>query len=355
MSGDPGWDIRYLRDLLVRWRRFIFWNVGIVTGGALVLALVLPPWYTGVTTMLPLQDDSGGVSVSTMLRGLTIPRGEIPTQVRPGEVSVAILASRTLLSQLVDEFDLRRVYRRKTMEETIKELRRHIGTEIGEDGLIRLRVEDRERARAAAMANRMLELLDQFNRERRFSRGKRARIFIEQRIKQTQLDLAVAEDSLLAFQLTHKSLLLRPDESSSAELGAKLLSERIDLQMRLGIASTFASKSGPEMERLRLRGQELDRQIGKLPGLGIGMARLYRDVKVLEQVFTLLMAQYEEAKIEEARDIPTVEVLDRAIPPERKSHPIRSVIVLLGFAGSAMLAVGYVLAADYLRRVSHPA
>jgi uncharacterized protein involved in exopolysaccharide biosynthesis len=216
-------------------------------------------------------------------------------------------------------------------------------------------VEDRERGRAAAMANRMLEILDQFNRERRSSRGKRARIFIEERIKQTQRELAVAEDTLLTYQLTHKSLLLKPDESSSVDLAARLLSERIDLQMRLGIASTFASSSSPEMQRLRLRGQELDRQIRMLPDLGIGMARLYRDVKVQEQVFTLLMAQYEEAKIEEAKDVATVEVLDRAIPPERKTHPIRSVIVLVGFAGSLVLAVGYALAADYLRRVDRPA
>lgn len=354
MPGDPIWDIRNLRDLLWQWRRFLLWNVGIVTLGAVILALVLPSWYQSITTLLPPQEDMGGLNVSTMLRGLTIPGVKIPTQVSSAELFVAILTSRTLLTKVVDEFDLQHVYKKKTVEETIRELKRHVAVHIGEDGLISLSVEDKQRDRAARMANRMLQLLDDFNRMTRSSRGKRARMFIEERIKQTQGELAAAEDSLRRFQLTNKSLLLRPDEAGSAELAGKLLSERIDLQMRLGMASSFASQSSPEMQRLRLRSQELDRQIQKLPDLGIGMVRLYRDVKVQEQVFTLLMAQYEEAKIEEAKDVATVEVLDRAIPPERKAHPRRSVIVLLGFAGSLVLGVGYVLAADYFRRVARP-
>ncbi len=355
MSGDPSWDIRSLRGLLSQWRRFLLWNVGIVTAGALILALVLPSWFAATTTLLPPQEETTGFSASTMLRGLTIPGLKIPTQVSPAEVFVAILTSRTLLTQMVGEFDLRRVYKKKKTEDTIKELKRHVTAQIGEDGLISLRVEDRDRERAARMANRMVQLLDDFNRRTRSSRGKRARVFIEERIKETQGELAAAEDTLRRYQLTHKSLLIRPEEAGAAEFASRLISERIDLQMRLGIASSYASPTSPEMQRLRLRGQELDRQIQKLPDLGIGMARLYRDVKVQEQVFTLLMAQYEEAKIEEAKDVATVEVLDRAIPPERKSRPRRWVIVLLGFAGSLVLGVGYALATDYLRRVARTA
>jgi tyrosine-protein kinase Etk/Wzc len=355
MSSDPVWDIQSLRELLWSWRRFLVWNTVLVTLGALVLALVLRPWYLASTSLLPPQEDEVGFNASTMLRGLAIPGVRLPTQVSPAEVFVAILTSRSLLTQIADEFDLRTAYKQNKMEDTIKELRHHVNAQIGEDGLITLRVEDTSRDRAANIANRMVALLDEFNRQTRSSRGKRARIFIESRIHDTQSELASAEDSLRSFQLTHKSLLLSPEEAGAADFASRLLSERIDLQMRLSLASSYASPTSPEMQRLSLRAQELDEQIQKLPNQGLGMARLYREVKVQEQVFTLLMAQYEEAKIEEAKDVATVEVLDRAIPPERKARPHRGQIVMLAFAISVVLGVGYVVASDYLRRVARTA
>jgi uncharacterized protein involved in exopolysaccharide biosynthesis len=352
MSSQSVWDIQALRELLWRWRRFLVWNVVLITLGALGLALWLPPWYVATTSMLPPQEDQVGFNASTMLRGLSIPGVRLPTQVSPAEVFVAILTSRTQLTQIAEEFNLGSVYRTKKMEDTIKELKHHVIVQIGEDGLIALKVEDTDRDRAANMANRMVVLLDDFNRQTRSSRGKRARIFIEGRIRETQSELATAEDSLRSFQLAHKSLLISPEETGSADFASRLLSERIDLEMRISLASSYSAPSSPELQRLKLRAQELDQQIAKLPNQGLGMARLYREVKVQEQVFTLLMAQYEEAKIEEAKDVATVEVLDRAIPPDHKSRPHRSQIVLMAFAISLVLGVGYVVTTDYLRRVA---
>lgn len=355
MTTNPVWDIQGLRDLLWSWRRFLLWNVALVTVGGLVLALLLPPWYVASTTLLPPQEDEVGFSASTMLRGLAIPGVRLPTQVSPAEVFVAVLTSRTLMTQIAEEFDLSAAYKHDHMEDTIKDLKHHVNAMIGEDGLITLRVEDTNRDRAARMANRMVTLLDDFNRQTRSSRGKRARVFIEGRLRDTQTELSAAEDSLRQFQLTHKSLLISPEEAGAADFASRLLSERIDLQMRLSMASSYASETSPEMQRLRLRADELDQQIQKLPNQGLGMARLYRDVKVQEQVFTLLMGQYEEAKIEEAKDVATVEVLDRAIPPEHKARPHRLQIMVISLVVSLAMGVGYVVTTDYLRRVGRPA
>src|SRR5262245_19363773 len=101
---NPLWDLHQLRDLFRRWRRFLFWNVGTVTGAALVVSLLLPPWFRATTTLLPPQEDEAGFNVTTMLRGLTIPGVRIPTQASPAEVYVAILHSRSLLTQVAEEF-----------------------------------------------------------------------------------------------------------------------------------------------------------------------------------------------------------------------------------------------------------
>jgi uncharacterized protein involved in exopolysaccharide biosynthesis len=348
----PFWDLRVVTETLWKWRRFLAVSTGCVTTAALIVVFLLPNWYRATTTLLPPREEDIGFNVSTMLRGLSIPGVRIPTQASPGEIFVAVLKSRTVCTQVVNEFGLEKTYHVKKMEDAIKELGHHFSADIGDDGLITLKVEDRDRDRAAAMANRMVALLDDFNRKTRSSRGKRARVFIEDRLHDTEKELAQAEDSLRGFQQQKKSLLLPTEQSGASDLAARLLAERIDLQMRLGEASSYASESSPEVQRLKVRQSELDRQIQNLPGLGLGAARLYRDVKVQEQVFSLLMAQLEEAKIEEAKDVATVEVLDAASPPERKARPKRTVIILLSFVASLILSTGYVLGAEYVRRSS---
>jgi len=348
----PFWDLRATAQLLWKWRRFLAISIASVTLLSLVVALFLPNWYRSTTTLLPPREEDMGFNVSTMLRGLAIPGVRIPTQASPGEIFVAVLKSQTVATQMVNEFGLEKIYHVKKVQDAIKELNHHFTADIGDDGLITLKVEDKDKDRAAGMANRMVALLDDFNRKTRSSRGKRARIFIENRLHETQEELASAEDSLRSFQQHKKSLLLPTEQSGASDLAARLLAERIDLQMRLGEANAYAAPSSPEVQRLRLRLNQLDQQISSLPSLGLGAARLYRDVKVQEQVFSLLMAQLEEAKIEEAKDVATVEVLDVATPAERKARPKRLIIVLLSGVASVVLSVGYVLGAEYVRRAS---
>lgn len=349
MENEPIWDLQRLLDLLWKRRKFLIVNVAIVTVAALVLALVIPPWYRSTVTLLPPREESVGFSLTTMLRGLSIPGVRIPTQASPAEIFVAILQSRTLLTQVVEEFDLRKVYKVKRVSDAVTALRQSVKAEIGEDGLITLHVDDHDARRAADIANRMIEILDDINRKTLSTRGRRVRHFVEERLKDTQRELVAAEDSLRRYQQRNKSLMLGTEEASSADLGAKLLSQRIDLQMRLGLAATYSIQSSPEVERLQSRLQTLDRQIERVPRLGMELTRLYRDVKVQDQVFTLLTAQLEDAKLQEAKDVPTVEVLDRAIPADRRARPRRSLIVMLGFAGSLVAGVAYLLGGEYLR------
>ena len=86
----------------------------------------------------------------------------------------------------------------------------------------------------------------------------------------------------------------------------------------------------------------------RLPAVGLELARLTREAAIQEAVFELLTQQYEQAKIVEVRDTPTVQVLDRAVPPERKSYPPRRKIVVVGFVLSVFVGTG---AAFFLEHV----
>jgi len=126
-------------------------------------------------------------------------------------------------------------------------------------------------------------------------------------------------------------------------MGAQLMAQRTALEVRLQVLRQSLAENSEEVRRVREELAAVDRQVGTLPAAGLDVARLYRDVKVQEQVFELLTSQLEEARIRETRDTPTVQVLDRAEPPLHKSRPKRSVIVIAGFLvgllGSAATAL----------------
>jgi tyrosine-protein kinase Etk/Wzc len=83
--------------------------------------------------------------------------------------------------------------------------------------------------------------------------------------------------------------------------------------------------------------------LGSIPTTGTQLARLIREAKIQETIFTLLTQQLEQAKIAEAKDTPTVRILDRAVPPEWKSRPsvLRNTIVagILCLVGGVILAI----------------
>jgi uncharacterized protein involved in exopolysaccharide biosynthesis len=121
------------------------------------------------------------------------------------------------------------------------------------------------------------------------------------------------------------------------------MAEKIALEVRLQVLRQSFDDASEEVRRVREQLAALDRQVALLPGAGVEIMRLWRDVKVQEQIFELLTAQLEEARIRETRDTPTVEVLDSAVPPIHKSRPKRTWIVLGGFIvgvfGSALAAL----------------
>jgi uncharacterized protein involved in exopolysaccharide biosynthesis len=313
----------------------------ILTGVALLvgvaLALFLPPWYRAETSLLPPSEGETGFGLVSLLRGIAVPGITIPTQATPADVFLAVLDSRRINDEIVQRFNLRQLYHRKFMEDAVRELKRHARFKLTEAGTIVISVEDRSAQRAADIANAYVDLLDHFNREVRMTKGRRTRLFIESRIADTHRDLVNAEEALATFQSQHKTMGLSPEKSAAVEAAAELYAQRAALQVRLGVVQSYSRARTDEEVQIEQRLQQLDQQLEKLPVTGLQQARLLRDVKTLEQVYVLLSAQYEEARIDEARNVTTVELLDAATPPERRSRPRRALVVALsGILGGAV-------------------
>ena len=282
----------------------------------------------------------------------------------PGAAFIQVLRSRTVEDDLIQKFDLRRVYRKKLWRDARTELASN--TDVSEDrksGVISVTVTASSPELAASMARRYVEALNELVTRVDTSSAHRERVFVEERLKQVKTDLD--RDSALLSQFSSKNETLDPREQgrTMVEAAAKLQGELIAAEAELsGIRQIY----GPENSRVRaaegkigelkrdLKGlqgnsdQQFDYpSIRQLPVIGLQYSDLYRNVRIQEAVFENLTKQFEMAKVEEARDVPSVSVLDEAEVPEVKSGPKLTPIVLLGFLLGAVIAAGAV-AASYL-------
>jgi tyrosine-protein kinase Etk/Wzc len=336
-----------------------------------VIVFLLPPWYTAEATILPPQQQQsslaalasgalGGLAASGMASSLGIKN--------PADVYIGILESRTLTDGLISEFHLQAVYSKKLLSETRKELAKHASFSSGKDSLIRISVEDHDPKRAAALANAYVDGLYKQNSRLALTDASQRRLFFEQQLAKEKDALASAE---IALKNTEQSTgLLAPTGQAEALIraAAQLRAQIASREVQLQAMRTFATDENPQVQMLQqeIKGfhaqltkvdaksssdSSFDLSASKLPEASLEYIRKLRDLKYHETLYELLAKQYEAARIDEAKQAPVIQVVDRAVVPDRKSWPPRSVLVgisaLLGFI---LAAIG-VLSAQHVKKV----
>jgi uncharacterized protein involved in exopolysaccharide biosynthesis len=346
----PANDLAAYIDILRRWRTFIVRVVGITAIASVVISLLLPKWYAARSTLISPQESDIQSSMRSLVGGLSAPGIAGLTAGSPeSQLFLAILDSRTLREKMIRDFRLKTVYRAKTMDDALLTFSKLARTSITDRGVVEVVVEDRDPQRAADVANAWVAALDGFNKHVRMTTGKKTRIFVEERIQETLERLRTAENALTAYERTHKTAALAAGLSRNVESGASILAQRMSLSVRLNRLTDLYRHDSPELEQTRADLAALDRQIDQLPPLAMDYARLVRDMRVQEQVYQLLVAQYEEARIQENKDTPTVEVLDVAAKPERKVRPVRWLFCASLVLAAGVLSLGTAFTAEALR------
>jgi uncharacterized protein involved in exopolysaccharide biosynthesis len=358
--------------VLVKYRRFIFFNFIFICITVGLLSLFLPNWYRAKTTLLP--PERGGLAVghnSSLLGEFSALSGlSLPMTATPSDIFAAILKSRAVVEPVIKEEDLLKIYGVRKMEDGLKEFFSHLQVRVENEGIISIDFEDRNRDRAARVANLLVEELDQVNRLTSTSKAKNARIFIEERLNQTQSNLQASEDSLRSFQERNKAIVLDEQMKVAVQAAAQLKAEMTSAEIQMNVLGKNMSPDHPQIQQLRTRINEIRRQLGLLesdstttkenkvlgvpfsqaPSLSLELARLTREVKIQERLFELLTQQYEQYKIEETKDTPTVQVLDKASPPETKYKPKRASMVLIAGIASLFLSVIFSFSLEYIER-----
>jgi len=271
-----------------------------------------------------------------------------------------------MADEAIAKFDLMRVYDEKTMHDTRTELAERVHVTLSKEKVIKVTVEDRDPQRAADIAAYFLSNLDRLNRTLNVSKASHNREFIERRLVDTQVGLVKAEEALRDFQTKNKAVAVEAQSKAMIEAAAMIQGQITGFEVQLEVMSAYLSPEHPDLTRVRSSIEELKKQLallefgkgrkGMLPGdrlhpamitvpdLALQYGRLFRELKVQETLYTLLTSQYEQAKITEARDTPTVQVLDRPVPADKHSKPrvlLNTVVgALVGFACAIILAYG---------------
>ncbi|MGZ4730735.1 MAG: GumC family protein [Terriglobales bacterium] len=348
----------------------------------LVVAFAIPSRYDSTTRLMPPDSQSGGSAALAMLtakggEGVGALASNFLDFKGTGPLFIGVLQSRTVQDRLVQRFDLHRVYRVKLQNDAREELAQN--TSISEDrksGVISLTVTDKSPERSAAMAQAYVEELDKLTAELNTSAAHRERVFLEDRLKNVKSELDSASKELSEFSSKNRTLDISEQGKAMVSAAASLEGELMATEAQLGELKQIYTDSNFRVRSLQGRAAELRRQLGKmvgntvseetgpgpgqdtgsspnkdlmvsirnLPQLGLTYYDLFRRIKIQEAVFETLTKQYELAKVEEAKEIPVVRVLDPANVPERKSRPHRFTIILAGAMLGSVFCSVYLLA-----------
>ena len=362
----------YLR-LFWEYRRSLFRTGVYAFLASILIAFLIPARYQSLTRLMPPDSQStSGLGMLAAMAGRTGNAGlgglagDLLGVKSSGALFVGILGSETVQDRLIDEFQLMKVYHDRKIEDARKDLAER--TEVSEDrksGIITIGVTDHDPNRAAGMAKAYVGELDRLVAQVSTSSARRERVFLEGRLEKVKGDLDLAAKNFSQFASKNSAIDIPAQGKAMVEAAAVLQGQLIAAQSELSGLEQIYTGNNVRVRAVQARVNELQKKLNeigsagtqggspaenslypsirKLPLLGVTYADLYRQTKIQETVYELLTQQYELAKVQEAKEIPTVKVLDAAIVPTKKTFPPRGLIVLMGTMLGITLAMTWIL------------
>lgn len=330
---------------------------GTLLGGlvAAIIALLMPDTYTATVLIMPPQKEQSMASaILSQLGPLASAAGGEMGLKSPSDLYVGLLGCRTIADQIIERFHLRARYHKKTATDTRRKLKRlsKFSSSL-KDSLIRVEVEDEDPKLAAAMANAYVEELNRQKKNFAIGDAAQRRVFLERQLEKEKVALTQTEQAMKGMQ--SKTGVIQLDGQMTATIGsvAALKAQVTAAEVALERLRMGATEDNPEVLRREAEMRALRAQLAKLtrssdrgdpivatgalPEVGLEYIRRVRDLKYHELLFELLSKQYEAARLDEAKASPDLQVVDPAIPPDKKSGPHRAAITLLGcIAGAAV-------------------
>lgn len=353
--------------------RRLLWRAAIVgLFASVITAFLIPVRYQSVTRLMPPDDQSSSglgmlaaMAGSSGASGLAGMAGDLLGIKSSGDLFIGILGSDTIQDDLIHQFQLMKVYHDSNIEDARKDLAEHTAISAErKSGIISITVTDHDPKRAAAMAQAYVSELNVLVAQLSTSSARRERIFLEGRLQNVKADMDSAEQKFSVFASKNTAIDIPEQGKAMVDAAATLQGELIAAQAELSGLQQIYTENNVRVRAEQAHVEELQKKLNevagagtqtdlenddslypsirKLPLLGVTYADLYRQTKIEETVYELLTQQYELAKVQEAKEIPTVKVLDPALVPTKKAFPPRTVIVVLGTLLGLTLAMTWI-------------
>jgi len=328
---------------LLRHKRVIIGGTFAIALLTLTVCFIVSPVYTAETTVLPPQQSSGSLptqllsqvgGAASMLLGSALP-------VSSGDLFVGLLGDDAILDPIIDRFDLMKLYDLDTRVETRKMITDNILTadKDSKSGIVSISVNDKDPQRAAEMANMFADELKKMVERFTVSEAGMRRMFFDRELNKAHEELSLAEETMQAFQ--ERTGTLKLDDQAAAVLqGVALLkANMVAKEVQLQVMRTYAAPNNADLkkaeEELRAIHEQLKKQedkqevfgpdslmpTGQIPSLGVEYVRRMRDFKYKESIYQVVTQQYQAARLDEAREALFVQIVRKAIPPDKKAKP----------------------------------
>jgi tyrosine-protein kinase Etk/Wzc len=344
--------------VLAERKRTIFWITAAFAIVSVIVSLLLPIKYTATATLLPPQQNSSlGSQLAAQLGSMSgvaaSLAGGSSLLKNPNDLYVAMLKSRTVEDAMIDHFGLMQEYHKKYLSDTRKKFERNSSVDgSGKDGLIYISVEDYDPRRAADLANGYVDQFRNLSENLAITEAGQRRMFFEKQLDQANHNLADAEAALTEMEKRTGLIELNSQARALIESAAALRAQITAREVQIQGMQTYATGENAQMVEAQRELDSMRTQLAKLGGAGdnpdgiivpkgqmteasVEYARRLRDVKYYETIFEILARQFELAKLDEAKEGALIQVVDPAVPPDKKSFPKRALIVI----GSSLLGL----------------
>lgn len=358
------------------WKRRMLIVCMTVSFGAIALAyaLQLPVIYKAECRILP----PGQGGSSSRMAGLMAQMGGLADLVglsggssTSGQTMIGILKGNTVVDAIIDRFNLMELYEEKIRLNMRKMVTNNI-LDVDDDtksGIVTVAALDEDPVRAAEMANAFVEELQKRLQGLSLTEAGQRRLFFEAQLKQAQQALGDAEDAMLRYQQESGVIVLEPQMKALLESITALRGKIAEKKVEVSSLQTYAKQNNPQLKLAQSQLEAMNKELAQLeqqqqksgkeaipslnmaPELGMEYQRYYRDVKIAGAMYEVMLKQFEAAKLDEAKDFSTVQIVDPATPPDYKFKPKRAQIVIIGAALGMLVGLFWAFFADYVQSV----
>lgn len=370
-GDDEGqFDLLDLLFVMAKRKRLI---IGITLGSALLIAIIslmMSPIYLAETKIIsPQVNSSMNAQLLNQIGAASGLLGVVPGVKSPNELYIGLLKSRPVLDRIIDRFDLMRLYDEKYREDARRSLLKNIKARNDlKSGIITIGIEDKDPKRSADMANALIEELRVMNKGLSVTEAAQRRLFFEEQLKDAKDSLSKSEEAMKGFQ--EKSGAVKIDAQADAIIGgiSQLMAQIAAKDVQVRVMRTYSTPQNPDILRAEEELKGMRDQLSKLesksegtsvmvptgnmPSTGTQYVRLMRDLRFNETLYELLFGQFQAAKIDEARDAAVIQVIEKAVPPEKRSRPKRRLMVILAIISGFFVSIALAFFMEYMERVS---